>query len=197
MVTDPYDSQKVGFSFPKTTADIITISHEHQDHNAWRIVKGTDRRPEPFVVTGSGEYEISGVSLFCIPTFHDNVGGKKFGKNRIFIITFDGIRLVHLGDLGHKLDNAQLEQVDGADVLFIPVGGTYTLNAKDAAEVVAQINPSIVIPMHYKSPGLKIELDSVEEFLKEMGREEIKPVPRLLIKEKPPEEQEVVILARR
>lgn len=197
MITDPYDSQKVGFNFPKTTADIITISHEHQDHNNWRVVKGTDRRPEPFVVTSPGEYEISGVSLFVIPTFHDNIGGKKFGKNRIFIITFDGIRLVHLGDLGHKLDNAQLEQVDGADVLFIPVGGTYTLDAKDAAEVVAQIDPSIVIPMHYKSPGLKIELDSVEEFLKEMGREEIKPVPRLLIKEKPSEEQEVVILARR
>lgn len=197
LLTDPYDSQKVGFKFPKTTADVVTISHDHYDHNNWIAVEGTDQRPEPFVINSPGEYEVAGISVFGVPSFHDSLNGQKFGKNTIYIIALEGVRLIHLGDLGHKLDNNQLEQVNGADVLFVPVGGTYTLDAKKAAEVVNQIDPSIVIPMHYKSPGLNIELAPVEDFLKEMGREEVKPVPKLVIKDNLPQEQELIILAKK
>lgn len=195
LVTDPYDSY-IGFKMPKVSADIITVSHDHQDHNNVAAVGKTVRR-EPFVISGPGEYEILGVSVFGIASFHDDSGGKERGKNTIYVINIDGMRLVHLGDLGHKLDDQQLEEVNGADILFIPVGSVYTIGSKMAVEVIGQIQPKIIIPMHYKVPGLTLDLVPVDEFLKEMGVE-VKPVPRLVIsKDKLPEEREVVVLKRK
>ncbi len=108
------------------------------------------------------------------------------------------MRLAHLGDLGHKLTEAQLEEVNGADILMIPAGGTYTIDAKEAVEVVGQIEPKIVIPMHYQLPSLTIKLAPVEEFLKEIGAEGVKPIPKLTIsKERLPEEREVVVLEKK
>lgn len=192
LVTDPYDPY-LGFKMAKVSADIILVSHDHKDHNNVAAVGKTVRK-EPFVISGPGEYEILGISVFGIASFHDNSGGKERGKNTIYIINLDGMRLVHLGDLGHKLDDQQLEEVNGADILFVPVGGVYTVGPKEAVEVVGQIQPKIVIPMHYKVPGLTLDLVPVDEFLKEMGVE-VKPVPRLVIsKDKLPEEREVVVL---
>lgn len=156
---------------------------------------GTVKRSAAFVINEPGEYEIAGVSILGIPSFHDNSQGSKRGRNAIFIIDIDGLRLVHLGDLGHKLDEPQLEEINGSDLLFIPVGGDFTIDAKKAAEVINQVGPKIVTPMHYCLPGLKFKLAPVGDFLKEMGAMEIKPVDKLVLsKDKLPEEKEVVVL---
>lgn len=196
-MTDPF-SPEIGLAFPKTLADIVTVSHQHDDHNNIAAVEGTSRRTEPFIISGPGEYEVSGVFIYGIPSFHDSENGTKRGENTIYIINVDGIKLAHLGDLGHRLSEAQLEEINGVDVLMIPVGGIYTLNAAEAVKVVSQVEPKIVIPMHYKLPGLKFELDPLKNFLKEIGLEGIKSEDKLVIyKEKLPEERQVVILNAR
>jgi len=200
LVTDPHDHPRMGFKMPNVSADIVTVSHEHQDHNNVAAVTGTTRRKEPFVVSGPGEYEVSGVFVFGASSFHDEEGGAKRGENTIYVINMDNMRLVHLGDLGHKLTDEQLEEVNGADILFIPVGGTYTINPKKAIEVIGQIQPKIVIPMHYKTADLDPAFGlgiTVDDFLKEIGVE-AKPVKKLTIsRDKLPEEREVVVLKRK
>jgi L-ascorbate metabolism protein UlaG (beta-lactamase superfamily) len=197
LLTDPY-SPEIGLKLPKTSADILTVSHAHFDHNNIAVVGGTSKRPQPFIVSGPGEYEISGVFIYGLPSFHDRFKGTKRGSNTIYVITMDEIRLAHLGDLGHSLNDEQLEELNGVDILFIPVGGTYTLDAAGAVEVIGQIEPRIVIPMHYKIPGVKLDIAPVEEFLKEIGVEEAKPVDKLIInKEKLPEERQVVVLKKK
>lgn len=179
LITDPFDPQSVGLKLPKTFADIITVSHQHPDHNNTSVVRGTTRRLKPFVVSGPGEYEIAGVSIFGISS----------GENTIYIINMDGLRLVHLGDLGHKLSEDQLEEINGCDVLFVPVGGGSTIDSQKAVEVVAQVEPRIIIPF---------DLAPVEDFLKLIGSEETKPLPKLIItKEKLPDERQVVVLNAR
>lgn len=199
LVTDPFDSY-IGFKMPKVSADIITVSHEHQDHNNISAVTGTTRRKQPFVISGPGEYEVSGVFVFGVSSFHDDESGSRRGPNTVYVINMEGMRLVHLGDLSHKLTDEQLEEVNGADILFIPVGGTYTIDPKVAVEVIGQIQPKIIIPMHYKTTdydpkfGLQI---SVDDFLKEIGVE-VKPVNKLTIsRDKLPEEREVVVLKKK
>lgn len=197
LVTDPFDPY-IGFKLPKISADIVTISHDHKDHNNKEAVSGTTKRKKPFVISGPGEYEIAGVSIFGVATFHDPSGGSKRGTNTVYVIALDGMRVAHLGDLGHNLTERQLEEVNGADILMIPVGGTYTINAKEAIEVVGQVEPKIIIPMHYRLPGLTIKLAPVEEFLKEIGAEAAQPAPKLMIsKDKLPQEREVVVLKKR
>jgi len=193
LLTDPF-SPEVGLKLPRIAADIVTITHDHYDHNNTGIVQAK-MREEPFIIKGPGEYEVSGVSIFGVATYHDNSLGKERGRNTIYIIIMDGIRLAHLGDLGHILTDEQLEEVNGVDILFIPTGGIYTLDAKEAVEVIGQIEPRIVIPMHYQLPGLKIKLNPVEDFLKEMGLKEIKPLDKLVVsRERLPEERAVVVL---
>lgn len=190
LVTDPYAPDSSGLKFPKTEADIVTISHSHEDHNQAGLVGGN-----PQIFSGPGEYEAKGVKISGITTFHDNVNGAKRGKNTVFEIQMDGLRLVHLGDLGSNLTTEQVEILNGADVLFIPVGGVYTIDGKSAAAVVAQLEPLTVIPMHYQVPGLKYPLEPLEKFLKEMGKEEVPPLPKLSIsKDKLPEETQIVVL---
>ncbi len=196
VVTDPY-ADYVGFKFPQTEADIVTISHDHQDHNQKDLVKGN-----PFVIKGPGEYEVKGVSVFGIQTFHDESQGAKRGENTVYRLELDGISLCHLGDLGHLLSSQQLGELNGVDILFIPVGGVYTIGPKRAVEVIGQIEPKIVIPMHYLVPEQKgnktfADLAKVEEFLKEIG-EEVKPQPKLTVsRERLPTEREVVVLERK
>jgi len=200
IVTDPYEDS-VGFKIPRASADIITLSHHHQDHNNISAVKGTTKRKEPFIVDGPGEYEISGVSIFGIASFHDKSGGAKRGENTIYLITIDGLRLAHLGDLGHKLTEAELEELDGVDILFIPVGGTYTIDDNEAIEVIGQIEPRVIIPMHYKTSDMKSDFGieiTVDDFLKAIGEEANKAKDKLIIsKDKLPEEREIVVLKRK
>lgn len=195
VVTDPYDPGMVGLKFPKHIAcDIVTVSHDHKDHNAIGQIEGS-----PFIASGPGEYEVKGVGIVGISVFHDDAGGAKRGKNTIYRIEIDGVSVVHLGDVGHTLSTVQVEALDGVDVLLIPVGGVYTIDAAKAAAIIHEIEPSIVIPMHYGRPELNQkafgELASVGSFLKEMGKEGLTAVGKLtVVKGKIPEEMQVIIL---
>ncbi len=173
IITDPYPPD-LGYSLGKPTARIVTVSHQHPSHSYAQGIGG-----EPKLVTGPGEYEVSGVLIIGIATFHDAEGGRKRGKNTAYLMEVDGISICHLGDLGHVLTAEQVEEIDDVDVLLLSVGGVSTINATVAAEVVRQIEPKVVVPMHYKTPVLSRELEPVEDFLKEMGIEQINSQPKL------------------
>ena len=194
VVTDPYDSAMVGLKFPKhIEGDIVTVSHNHEDHNAVSQVEGT-----PYVVKGPGEYEIKGVGVVGLPVFHDDVQGASRGKNTIYRIEIDGVAIVHLGDVGHALTSGQVDSLDGVDVLFVPVGGIYTIDAGQAVAIIHEVEPSIVIPMHYGRPELNQksfgELAPLATFLKEIGKEGQPQAKFSITKDKIPEELQVVVL---
>ncbi len=175
VIADPFGSS-VGFDMPKSSADMVTVSHQHEDHNAIEKVSGTARRPQPYLIQAPGEYEVNGVGVFGWQTFHDDQEGALRGKNTIYIIHLDGLKICHLGDLGHILSEAQVHQIGEIDVLLIPVGGFYTINAKQAVAVIKELQPSIVVPMHYQTPKHNKEtfnqVAPVSQFLTEMGLEE-------------------------
>jgi len=173
VITDPY-SPDLGYSLGKPTARIVTVSHQHPGHSYVKGIGG-----EPRLVTGPGEYEISGVLIIGVGTYHDAEKGKKRGKNTIYIMEVDEVSVCHLGDLGHVLTSEQVEQIDNVDVLLLPVGGASTINAATAAEIVRQLEPSAVVPMHYKTRTLKKELAPVDRFLREMGLKEVTSQPKL------------------
>ena len=173
VITDPY-SPGLGYELGKLTARIVTVSHQHPGHSYVQGVGG-----EPKLVTGPGEYEISGVLIIGITTFHDGEGGKKRGKNTVYVMELDEIAVCHLGDLGHVLTTEQLEEIGSVDVLLLPVGGVSTIDAPKAAQVVRQLEPKVVVPMHYKTLALSWELESVERFLKEIGVKEVNSQPKL------------------
>lgn len=196
VVTDPY-GDGIGIKFPKQEADIVTISHGHDDHNQAAGVGGN-----PFLIDTAGEYEVKGVSVFGVPTFHDNEGGVHRGRNTVFVIEVDGVKVCHLGDLGHKLTDGQVEEINSIDVLLVPVGGVFTLDPKGAAAVVSQLEPKFVVPMHYKFEGLDNkmfgELAEVEAFLKEIGVEKnLQPRLSLVAERLSEEEMSVVVLERK
>ena len=170
VVTDPYGD--VGLKLPGLKADILTISHDHFDHNNREAVAG-----DPQIFDWAGEYEKSGVLITAIKSFHfaesEGEEGAKRGGNLIFHMEIDGFKICHLGDLGHKLTDEMVEMIGDVDILMIPVGGKYTIDHKKAHEVVEQIDPRIVIPMHYKIDGLNInDISGVDLFLKEVGSHE-------------------------
>lgn len=199
VVTDPFDSKFIGFEFPKVSADIVTVSHNHRDHNNIKAISGTARRPEPFVINAPGEYELQDISIFGYSSFHDNKKGTERGKNTIMVIVIDGIRIAHLGDLGHVLSDDQVEKLGSIDVLLIPVGGEFTIGPKSASEIIQAMEPSIVVPMHYKTsehkPDEFAKLFFLDAFLKEMGKEGIEPIEKLVLTPGSlPEEMEIVVL---
>jgi L-ascorbate metabolism protein UlaG (beta-lactamase superfamily) len=178
IVIDPFDEEKTGLKLPNLSADIVLVTHNHFDHNAVKDVKGT-----PFVIDGPGEYEVKGVFVQGIPSFHDDANGKEKGQNTIYVFEAEDMRFCHLGDLGQKLlTDEQLEKIDKVDVLMIPVGGEFTIDSSSAQKVISQIEPKIVIPMHYALPKLKMKLDEVSKFLKTMGKPAIAPQDKLTIK---------------
>lgn len=194
VVIDPFDPEAIGLKLPKDlAADAVLQSHEHKDHSNLAAVAG-----DPIQVTGPGEYEVKGISIVGIPTFHDKSLGSERGMNTVYNITIDGINIVHLGDLGHTLSEEQVQLIDLTDILLIPVGGVYTIDAKDATQVVAQLEPKVIIPMHYGDiPGLKFELAPVSDFLKELGKDVAEPVNKYVItKDKLPEEPQVVVFQK-
>ena len=190
LMTDPYD-KSIGLKLPNFEADIITISHDHDDHNNVSAFRG-----QPFVVESAGEYDVKGVMIEGVTSYHDEKAGAERGNNIIYRIEMDDITICHLGDLGHVLDNKQLERLAGIDILLIPVGDKYTLDAKKAVEVISQIEPRIVIPMHYKTKDLKIDLDGVDKFIKELGIEPTyEEKLKITKKDLPAEDMELVILS--
>jgi L-ascorbate metabolism protein UlaG (beta-lactamase superfamily) len=190
LVTDPYGDSS-GLKMPHFEADIVTVSHNHSDHNNTGAL-----RANPFIINTAGEYEIKDVFVEGVESAHDEKDGAERGENIIYRIEMEDISITHLGDLGHVLDAKQLEKLEGTDILLIPVGGKYTINASKAVEVISQIEPRIVIPMHYKIPGVKTDIDGIEKFIKELG---IKPrnEEKLKISKKdlPQDDMELVVLS--
>lgn len=160
VVCDPYSSE-VGFKMPKVAADAVTVSHRHYDHCAVENVGGN-----PVVIEKENSYSLPGVDIDAVKSFHDANRGKTRGENVIFKFRMDGIDVCHLGDLGEACSPDLIETVLPVNVLLIPVGGTYTIDAEMAKEYVDRIMPDIVIPMHYRTKDSKLDIDKVDEFLK-------------------------------
>lgn len=175
VITDPYPPD-LGYSPLKQAARIVTVSHQHAGHSCIEGISG-----DPKVIRGPGEYEIAGTLIIGLSTFHDRESGHLKGKNTIYVITLDEISICHLGDLGHVLTSEHVEEIGNVDVLLIPVGGISTINATAAAEVVRQLEPKIVIPMHYKTPVIARELEPVDRFLKEMSVKDTTTRPKLVV----------------
>ncbi|MGI9059694.1 MAG: MBL fold metallo-hydrolase [Ktedonobacteraceae bacterium] len=194
VITDPFPPQP-GYSLGKVTAPIVTLSHNHAGHNYVQGVGGN-----PYFVQGPGEYEISEVLITGVASYHDNKRGQEHGRNTIYVIHMDDLVICHLGDLGHILQEEQLEEVADADVLLIPIGGHHTINATQAAEVISQVEPRVIIPMHYRTAaveGQRDSLDPLDKFCREMGVE-MNPQPKLVVtRNNLPAEAQVVILSHR
>ena len=179
LVIDPFD-KKLGLKVPKLRADILLISHDHYDHSNIKAVSG-----DFLLIDGPGEYEVKGVRVNGISAFHDDSLGKERGKVTIFTIEMEEIKLCFLSDLGQKeLTQQQLEEIGEVNILMLPVGGKYTIGAKEASSVINQIEPQIVIPMHYKIPGLNVKLEGVDNFLKVTGMKDSERISVLSIKKK-------------
>lgn len=193
VVVDPYGPE-VGPKFPKVESDIVAVSHQHFDHNSIDQVAG-----EPFVISGPGEYEVKGVEVVGVSSFHDNKQGSERGTNTIYNFRIDRVNVCHLGDLGQtSLTDAQVEEIGNVDVLLLPVGGHFTIDASEANKIASQLEPRIIIPMHFKDSETKVaELAGVEKFLKEIGKESLEPVNKLSVTpDKLPEETQVVLMSR-
>ncbi len=159
--TDPYDSS-LGFELSPLPADIVTVSHDHYDHAAVDVVPG-----DPVVIRKPGEHQAKGITFRGIESFHDDRGGLDRGTNTIFIFSVDGVSICHLGDLGHLLTAEQIRAIGPVDVLCVPVGGTYTLDADGATAVMNQLHPLITVPMHYRVNGMSLAIEGVGQFLRE------------------------------
>ena len=168
VVTDPYDDS-VGYHMPETDADAVTVSHHHYDHDAISKVKGN-----PVVLDKETGYILKdSVEISSIMSFHDDCRGKKRGENIIFKFRMDGLDVCHLGDLGEDCSSDLIEMILPVNVLMIPVGGNYTIDAKMAKEYVDRIMPDIVIPMHYRAKGCKLDIDNVDDFIDEFDGENV------------------------
>lgn len=198
VVTDPFDDKVVGVTLARLSAEVVTMSHQHPDHNAHAKVKGTPKRANPFLIEQAGEYEVGGISVFGVKTFHDQVQGAEKGHNIIFKILIDNVSICHLGDLAHQLDEKQLDAIGMVDVLLVPVGGPYSLMDEMAIKVINAISPSIVIPMHYRAADYPSDsrLQALEPFLQVYGMSP-EPIDKLLVdKDRLPEETQLVVLQR-
>ncbi len=167
IVTDPFDNT-VGYPAPNETADICMVSHDHFDHNCVSVIKGS-----PEVVKGTGEREVKGLKFKGVTSYHDEKGGSERGENTIWTFELGGIKFAHAGDLGIDLDDSQKKEIGEVDVLFVPTGGFYTIDAETATRVASSLNPKVIIPMHYKTPflGENFPLSGVDVFLK--GKENV------------------------
>ncbi len=159
IITDPYvTTENLNYGEIKESADIVTVSHEHGDHSNVAAVKGN-----PEVVKGTAK--VKGIEFKGVPTYHDNTGGSQRGKNTVFCFAVDGVRVCHLGDLGHQLNDKQVAELGSVDILLIPVGGNYTINAKVATQICGRLKPKVVIPMHFKNDKCTFPIGGVDEFL--------------------------------
>jgi len=191
IVIDPF-SEGIGLRVPKLQADILLVTHNHRDHNNVKTVSGN-----PFLIEGSGEYEIKGVFIQGISAFHDASLGRERGEVTIYTILAEGMSVCHLGDLGQKeLTADQLEKIGNIDILMIPIGGLYTISAKEALKIMAQIEPKITIPMHYQVPRLNLKLEKIDKFLKMLSIRSVEPLVKLSIKKRDlsPEEAKIIVL---
>ena len=194
IIIDPYESGAFGGALTYGTitdpADIVLTSHDHADHNHTADIKGTFT-----LISKKGDFEVEGVRIRAIPTFHDPSKGKERGNNLIFVIEADGIRAAHAGDLGHGLDKKTSEEIGRLDLLMLPVGGYYTIDAQVATGVFEGLRPAVTIPMHFKTGKCDFPISTVEDFLK--GKKNIKRVKgseTRISKEDLPAEPEIRVL---
>lgn len=167
ILTDPFDDN-VGYEIPSVETDIVTLSHGHYDHNFVDCVRGNFE-----VVNKVGNFYVKDIPIMGVHTYHDDVKGEKRGDNIVYVYEIDGIRVCHLGDLGHMLSEAQINMIGKVDVLLIPVGGVYTIDWEGALEVIKTLKPSIAIPMHYKTPALNFNLDMPDKFFEATKAEKV------------------------
>lgn len=192
IVNDPYSTsdERIGYQPINMPADIVTVSHDHFDHNH---IEGLTGNPE--IVKNGGRKTIRGIQFNGIETFHDQSQGADRGKNTLFVIEAEGLRISHLGDLGHVLSADQIQALGSIDILLIPVGGLYTVDAREAWQIVQAISPKIVIPMHFKTASLDFPIASVDGFLE--GKKNVKHLKRAsleITKQELPEETQIMVL---
>jgi len=192
VVTDPFEKETVGFKMHKAEADIVTVSHQHPDHNATYLVEGQKQ-----VFDFPGEYERKGVRIYGYQTYHDANKGQDRGSNIMFKIILDGIIFLHCGDLGHLPENGCIEEIKDVDVLMVPVGGKVTLPSKEVVKLIEMVKPEVIIPMHYKTEKHHQEnfagFSALTEFLKLVNAEKIQPVDSLTLNASELPEREVVL----
>jgi L-ascorbate metabolism protein UlaG (beta-lactamase superfamily) len=174
VLTDPFD-RSVGLDIGRPTAHIVTVSHNHPDHANVAVVK--PQREQLFVIDGPGEYEVGGIMIGGVRTYHDTKKGAELGKNTVYVIHMDDVVFAHLGDLGHELTTQQIDEIGNVDVLFIPVGGGETISPATASSVISQLEPRVVVPMHYAAPGQQqsfmTDLGLLEKFTHELGLKDV------------------------
>ncbi len=170
ILTDPYPPT-IGYQPISEPVDIVTVSHDHFDHNAVEELKG-----EPKIMKTAGKHLVEGLEITGIESLHDDAGGTKRGRNLIFTLVIDGWKIVHLGDQGITLTPSQLEAIGQADIAMIPVGGTYTVDASKAYEITQQLNSKVVLPMHYQTDVLTFDIAPVSEFTKLFAHSQVKTV---------------------
>ena len=165
LVVDPHDGTSIGLRRPDTTADVVAITHDHFDHNKAEIVS----KPETRVVKGKEKVKFPGITIQGYEVFHDEKKGRVRGEVTMFKFTMEDITGLHAGDLGHVLDKELIERIGKMDILFVPVGGRFTIDSEKAVEVMKQLNPTVTIPMHYRLPGTTLLIEGVAPFLKKAG----------------------------
>ena len=187
---DPFD-KTIGLRPPQGSADLVLVSHQHHDHNNVEAIKG-----EPQVIDIPGEYSVKGINIIGLPTYHDDKNGAERGQNTAYILESEDMRVCHLGDLGTELTEKQYDTVSGVDILMIPVGGKYTIDGEKAAKIVKKIEPKIVIPIHFKTKGLTVDIGDEKEFCDEIGNCPKERLPKLNLKPKDLEgkNMEVIIM---
>jgi L-ascorbate metabolism protein UlaG (beta-lactamase superfamily) len=195
VLCDPYDTS-IGFDIGHPTAHIVTISHDHPGHNNAQVVRPV--RDSVFVIDGPGEYEVKGVLITGVRTYHDSHQGATYGVNTVYIMHLDDVVFCHLGDVAHELSQQQLEEIGNVDVLFVPVGGDKTADPSESTGLISQIEPRIVIPMHYAMNGQSLlrDLAPLEKFTHEIGLKDIQPQEKLSISASslPPEGSEMRVI---
>lgn len=161
IIIDPHDGHYLGLKPPDERGDIILVTHDHTDHNQYKVVQKEGSR----IIREAGRIRIGNIEIEGFNAFHDNQSGKKRGDVVIYSLEVEGIRMCHMGDIGHQLNAELSEHLRGTDILFIPVGGTYTVDADGAWNIVDSVKPRVVVPMHYMVGGLSLRIDPVERFL--------------------------------
>lgn len=186
---DPFD-KKIGLKPPQGRADVVFVSHnQHSDHNNIEALKDN-----PTVIDAPGEYSVKGINVTGIDSFHDDKEGTERGRNTVFVLDTEDIRICHLGDLGVDLNMKQLEKIGDVDILMIPVGGRYTIDFKEAAKIARKLSPAIIIPMHYKIKGMTVDISDEKDFCSEMGNCAKEKVNKINLKKKDLEEKNMEIL---
>lgn len=188
IVTDPHDGKSIGVPTPHVQGDIILVSHDHYDHNSVKTVE----KPDSKVIRELEKQTVRNVDIQGLPSFHDEHHGEKRGENIMFKFTVDGVTFCHLGDLGHDLDDDMIDAIGDVDILFIPVGGTFTIDAEGAWKIIKKINPRITIPMHFKIGGLSLPITTVDPFLEKTTMKQVRVGNEIDIeKEDLPKEPEI------